>query len=115
MMATNERFKPIKGYENYLISDFGRVYNSSRKKFRKLNTARGGYLQVDIWKDGARKVFRVHRLVAMHFIDGDQSLEVNHIDYDRKNNHYSNLEWVTSQENTAHSYHRIVAGRWSKR
>jgi len=47
---------------------------------------------------------RVHRLVAYAFCKGDKSLEINHIDGNPLNNHFSNLEWVTSSENKKHAY-----------
>lgn len=49
----------------------------------------------------------VHRLVAESFIEkpeSDISLVVNHIDGNKENNHYTNLEWVTQKENCIHYY-----------
>lgn len=48
---------------------------------------------------------KVHRLVAIAFCDGrsEERNEVNHIDYNRTNNYYKNLEWVTHRENVQHS------------
>lgn len=43
--------------------------------------------------------------------DPDHKLEVNHIDYDRTNNVYTNLEWCTHQENVAHS---AKVGKYSR-
>lgn len=54
-------------------------------------------------KKGNKKKFKVHRLVAIHFIPNpDNKPFVNHIDRDKRNNHISNLEWVTEAENTKH-------------
>ena len=62
-----------------------------------------GYLQIKLRKPGVYKRFFVHRLVAIHFLDEDESREfVNHMDKNRGNNHVSNLEWCTHQENCAH-------------
>lgn len=51
-------------------------------------------------------MFYVHRLVAQAFLPqkSDEKTEINHIDGDNGNNHYTNLEWVTSSENKRHSY-----------
>lgn len=46
----------------------------------------------------------VHRLVALHFVEKkteDHNL-VAHLDYDKLNNHHSNLKWMTRAENVQH-------------
>lgn len=46
----------------------------------------------------------VHRLVAIYFVEApseDHNL-VAHIDYDKFNNHHSNLKWMTRAENVQH-------------
>lgn len=45
----------------------------------------------------------IHRLVAEHFIDGDKSLHVNHLDGVKTNNCVENLEFVTRSQNMIHS------------
>ena len=99
-----ESWKKIKGYENYLISDRGRVYNYKYKKFRKLGNVRG-YHQVDLCKNGVMKTLAIHRLVALAFIPNPGNKRtVNHIDGCKTNNHISNLEWNTQKENVQHSW-----------
>lgn len=47
---------------------------------------------------------KVHRIVAEQFVPNPNNYaEVNHIDYNRTNNHFSNLEWCTHQYNILHS------------
>ena len=41
--------------------------------------------------------------MAEAFIGNIEGLEINHIDGDKLNNHYKNLEWMTPSENTQHS------------
>ena len=54
--------------------------------------------------DGKRKGFSVHTLVARAFCDGyKKGLIVNHIDGNKLNNYYKNLEWVTYKENSIHA------------
>ena len=99
-----EYFKKIKGYENYLISNQGRVFNFKFKKFLKPTKDRGGYLLVNLWKNGIRKLYRIHRLVALAFIPNPENKEtVNHIDGVKINNFAINLEWATNKENTQHA------------
>jgi hypothetical protein len=50
--------------------------------------------------------FKVHRLVAAQFVDNPDPINkrhINHIDGDKNNNRYSNLEWVTAYENNLHA------------
>lgn len=64
-----------------------------------------GYMQVNLYKDGNKKYIRVHRLVAEYFVPNPYNKPfVNHIDGDKTNNHYSNLEWVDNRENVKHFY-----------
>lgn len=68
-----------------------------------------GYLIVRLSKDGVRKQFPVHSLVAHAFVPGYfDGAEVNHKDYDRMNNTPCNLEWITHADNIRHT---ISGGR----
>lgn len=72
-----------------------------------------GYHVVSLKCELGWRSIGVHRLVATAFIprDDPDRNEVNHIDFNRKNNHYKNLEWVTHKENVAYS---VNAGRHPK-
>jgi len=90
-----EEWRPIEGYEDYLISNFGRVQNrNSKGRFMKCRVF-GEYLEVRLRKHGIAKNLRVHRLVAKAFIPNpDGVLQVEHIDENMLNNFVSNLRWA---------------------
>lgn len=106
--ATSEIWVPIAGYEGlYQVSNLGRVRSLVQRrnwKPRVLSPGKvRGYLQVQLYKDGHRKQFKVHRLVAEAFIPNLQNLpQVNHKDEDKTNNAECNLEWCDSKYNTSY-------------
>lgn len=97
----NENFMIYKN-TNYAVSNFGRVYSFYSKRFLKLHEKDGinlGYRYV-VLSDGQ---YSVHRLVAELFVENKNKYkEVNHIDMNRRNNHFSNLEWCTRSQNIKH-------------
>lgn len=90
----------IPEYSDYVIFRDGSVYSLKNNCWLKARYNCGGYKKVDLWKQGVRKTFYVHRLVAHVFIINDEDkIHVHHIDSVRDNNHVTNLMWVTVQEN----------------
>lgn len=109
MTEIEERFKQVNGYEDYLISDYGRVFSLKYGKPKELSAKgkfnKDRYLQVCLSNDNKKKYMQIHRLVAMHFCDGYfNGAVVNHKDCNIHNNYYLNLEWVTQKENIHKSY-----------
>ena len=95
-----EIFKPIIGYETYLISTFGNVKNNKSGRILKNRKDKLGYLSVIISKNEVKKYYLIHRLVAITFIENlEQKLEVDHIDNNKINNNFTNLRWCSRQEN----------------
>ena len=104
-----EQWKAISGYEGiYEVSDLGRVKSLKygKEKILKPQKTIGGYLHVDLCKDGKCKSITVHRLVAEAFIPNQNNLEtVNHKDEDKTNNIVSNLEWMSLKDNINYGTH----------
>lgn len=101
-----EIWKDIEGYEGlYQISNLGNVktlnYNhTGKEKILKPKKDKYGYLEVGLYKEGKRKIYKIHRLVAEAFIPNPNKLpEVNHKDENKTNNHITNLEFCDRKYN----------------
>lgn len=98
------KIKTVNNYPKYKVSENGLVIGA-RGGLLKPDYNRTGYKRVTLCKGGVTKRVFVHRLVAEHFLDAPKSPDciVNHIDGDKTNNHYTNLEWTTHKENLRHA------------
>lgn len=103
-----EIWKQIEGgYEEYQVSNFGQIKSlkSKNEKILHLDKDRYGYMNVKLCKNGTMKKFKVHRLVAMAFIENPNGFpEINHKDGNKENNFVENLEWVTKSQNIKHAF-----------
>ena len=92
--------KDIKGYEGeYGITSCGKVQSYKSKKFLSPGIT-DGYSQVGLMKNGKRKYFYVHRLVAEAYIPNPNGYDtVDHIDGDKTHNYIKNLQWLPNIEN----------------
>lgn len=117
-----EFWKPIVDYEGlYEVSSFGRVRSLPRK------TTKGGIMSfyidkskrhrnysrptLRLSKNGKTKLHHICRLVALAFISNPENKpEVNHKDFNPKNNRVDNLEWTTRKENHTYSKERMACG-----
>ena len=114
-----EIWKDIKSYEGrYQISNFGRVKSLPRIAYRSTSSFK---VSEKILKSGLDKLgyerirlgskahndkstYKVHRLVAIAFVDNaDSKAEVNHRDSIKTNNRADNLEWSSRKENMQHA------------
>lgn len=108
----------IPEYEGlYQISNLGRVKRLSRivtesngkvrhlkEKVLKGGTYPNEYKFVCLRKNNENKNVMIHRLVAQIFIPNiDNKLYVNHMDGNKFNNSFENLEWCTQSENLKHA------------
>ncbi|HFI4796497.1 TPA: NUMOD4 domain-containing protein [Elizabethkingia anophelis] len=102
---SNTIWKPVVGYEEkYHVSEFGLVLNILNNKILKQGYNHKGYPKVTLYEKSKTKTVFVHRIVAFAFIDNPQNKEtVNHKDGNKLNNHFSNLEWNTIEENNKHA------------
>lgn len=120
-----EVWRDIYFEENGVIYDYRGLYQVSnidgkikslkfgKEKILKPVKTKNGYQNVSLWKDGNKKFFLVHRLV-LHVFDQDgyfEGAEVNHIDENKMNNHYTNLEWTSHKDNMNHGTRNERAGK----
>lgn len=109
-----EEFVEIECYPDYEISNYGNVRSLDRIVFHpngnlrlkgkpiKMRVKNYGY--VSLTNNGVSNNFYIHRLVAIAFLPNPElKPQVNHIDGNKFNNNYSNLEWCTAKENLYHA------------
>ena len=94
--------RKIPGYE-YKIDKTGNIYNKSGAKMKTWVSPQG-YMRVGLRRNGSKKQFFVHRLIAITYIPNPSGLPIiNHIDGDKLNNNVGNLEWCTHSHNSRHA------------
>ena len=98
----------------YSVNDQGYIRSNDRisksgnrikGRILKSNDNGCGYQTVNLVVDGKRYSKLVHRLVAEAFCEGySEGLQVDHLNHDKSDNRYTNLEWVTCSENIKRAY-----------
>ena len=95
--------KYIEGYgKDYKICKNGDVISCrfNKEKILKPGNNTWGYLQVGLYKNNKLKTFRIHRLIALHFIDNPNNYEcVDHVNRNKRDNRIENLRWITQSGN----------------
>lgn len=113
----NEVWKDIKGYEGlYQVSNLGRVKSLDRtvnQKGRKDRFFNGvilkpskngaGYYRVSLVGKGGKKEYQIHNIVAEHFLEKIEGCEVDHINFNKLDNHVKNLRYISHTENVRRS------------
>lgn len=104
-----EIWKDAYGYEEYfLVSSFGLIFSKRTNKILRQTTSGKGYLVINTrlkGRGGSSVSIRVHRLVALTFLQNPNGFEcVNHLDGNKQNNALQNLEWYDHSRNLKHAY-----------
>jgi len=109
-----ENWKDIPGYEGYQISDTGKVKSLEKvffsgvnhalkkvypEKIMKIHLDHNQHERITLYKNGKGKTFFIHRLVYETFVgEIGEGYEIHHIDFNKSNNHTSNLRRMTCKE-----------------
>ena len=120
---SNETWLDIVGFEGrYKISSNGKIMNFNVGNIIKpwLNTR--GYASVTLRKDGKSKSLKVHKLMAITFLNHIPSGMLNvvdHIDGNKLNNSIDNLRIVSQRKNMSNTkrktYSKYVGVSFDKR
>lgn len=102
---------PFPTSSNILFTCEGNVLDASSGVRRKTRISTKGYCLITVRHKNKYHVCSIHRAIAVLFVPKPErhkdipydELQVNHIDGNKLNNHYSNLEWVTQEENMEHA------------
>ena len=110
----NEIWKP---YQNYLVSNYGRVRHATKNNLLKPSLT-CGYYKVRLSKDGLTEDKMVHKLVWELFSDWDMPDNISvidHIDGNKTNNHINNLRKISLSENVKAALYETKTNATAKR
>lgn len=90
--------------EQYQVSNTGLVRNKLTMKVLKPQKDQKGYLRVSLSKNNIQTTIKIHRAVAIAFLDNPYKLpQVNHKDGNKESNCVENLEWISNYDNMQHA------------
>lgn len=113
-----EIWKDVPGYEGYYqVSNLGKVRSVDREFVNSIGRhcilkgmpiaprIEKGYYRLGLGKHQEKKMFNVHRLVALAFIPNPSNYNtVNHINGNKTDNRAENLEWCSIKQNVVHAF-----------
>lgn len=136
IIPSSEIWKDVPEFEGYYqVSNLGNVKSLSRtilgrgkhntllkEKLLKFYTSTNGYYQVILQKEGFKKIYKVHSLVAICFLNhtpnGTHDVVIDHINEVKTDNRLENLRLIGHRENVARSMKNntstYVGVSWSK-
>ena len=117
MIVMEEVWKQIDGYENYSVSNMGRVRGPRRVLVPFISNC--GYEIISISTKTSAIKKSVHRLIAEAFVENPDNKDVvDHINRIKTDNRAENLRWVNHSENNLNTpckTRELFGLRWHKR
>lgn len=113
---TEEWLASKEGWGLFQISSFGRIKRLGRasrqvggkwikEKILRPTKTQKGYLRIVLRNGDMKRSRYVHRLVALEFLNNPEGKpDINHKTGVKTDNHFSQLEWCTPQENNEHGF-----------
>lgn len=98
----------VEGYDDYVVTKTGYIVSLKTKILDKYMTLGrdnliNDYAIVALSKNGRSSKHKIHKIVAKAFVSNPNGYnEINHIDENKSNNNYTNLEWVDHVTNIRH-------------
>lgn len=112
-LIEGEFWVELKDWENYKISNYGRILNKQTNKIKTPHLHHSGYYTISMHKNVGAKYYILSRLIGLHFVQNPNNLpEINHKNKIRRDNRITNIEWNLSVEN---SKHRMIGLEYDKR
>ena len=105
-------WRVIEEFPNYMINEHGVIYKVKGKRknlIMKPKVDKDGYYYIGLRNEKGRFFRRIHQLVAKAFIKNNNKNFniVNHMDGNKQNNHFTNLEWCDMSYNTKYSFDKL--------
>ena len=105
-MNSKTNYKEIPGFVNLEVNEIGQIRRVGSESHFECSVSNSGYFQTKV--NGQQ--IRCHRavLLAHKGVPTESNAVGNHIDGNKRNNSLSNLEWVSSRENTSHAIRKTT-------
>lgn len=107
-LSAENDWRPIPGFPSYKVNSYGQVKSYKRYKEGRVLSPyidKDGYYCNSLRVNGRSKAIKVHRAVALAFLDNPNSYkQVNHKNGLKFDNSVDNLEWCSNLTNQRHAW-----------